>query len=104
MLSNKVDLRPGGMFHYGMRTPDGHEMWGKIVYRQIDPPKKLVFVVSFSDAQGGITRHPMSPTWPLEALNTTTLVAEDGKTRITMHGYPMNPTTAERRPLKEGYG
>ena len=27
MLSTKLDLRPGGMFHYGMRAPNGHEMW-----------------------------------------------------------------------------
>jgi uncharacterized protein YndB with AHSA1/START domain len=104
MLSCKVDLRPGGMFHYGMRTPDGHDMWGKFVYREIDPPKKLVFVVSFSDSQGGITRHPMSPAWPLEVLNTTTLVEEDGKTRMTMHGIPINATAEERRTFKEGHG
>lgn len=104
MLSCKLDLRPGGMFHYGMRTPNGHEMWGKFVYRQIDPPKKVVFVVSFSDAQGGITRHPMSATWPREVLNTTTLTEEDGKTRMTMHGIPINATAEERRTFKEGHG
>src|SRR5579862_7545096 len=69
MTACKVDLRPGGLFHYGMKTPDGHEMWGKFVYRQIIPPERLVLVVSFSDEQGGITRHPMSATWPLEVLN-----------------------------------
>ena len=104
MVSCTVDLRPGGMFHYGMRTPDGHEMWGKFVYRQIDPPKKLVFVVSFSDAQGGTTRHPMSATWPLEVLNTTTLAEENGKTTMTMHGIPINATEEERRTFKEGHG
>jgi uncharacterized protein YndB with AHSA1/START domain len=104
MASCTVDLRPGGMFHYGMKTSDGHEMWGKFVYREIDPPKKLVFVVSFSDAQGGITRHPMSATWPLEVLNTTTLVEEDGKTRMTMHGIPINANAEERRTFKEGHG
>ena len=92
------------MFHYGMKTPDGHEMWGKFVYREIDPPKKCVFVVSFSDAQGGTTRHPMSPTWPLEVLNTTTLVEEDEKTRMTMHRLPINATAEERKTFEEGRG
>ena len=89
MTACKVDLRPGGLFHYGMKTRrTAAEMWGKFVYRQIDSPKKLVLVVSFSDAQGGTTRHPMSATWPLEVLNTMTLAEEHGKTHMTLHGVP----------------
>ena len=103
MSACTVDLRPGGMFHYGMKTPDGHEMWGKFVYRQIDPPKKLVLVVSFSDAQGGTSRHPMSATWPLEVLNTMTLVEEKGKTTMTLHGIPINATPEEHKTFKEGH-
>ena len=60
----KVDLRPGGVFLYGMKAPDGSDTWGKFVYREIKAPEKLVFVVSFSDPQGGVTRHPSSPDWP----------------------------------------
>ena len=37
----KVDLRPGGMFHYGMTAPDGSEMWGRFIYREIDRPRRL---------------------------------------------------------------
>ena len=59
----KLDLRPGGIFHYAMRTQDGHELWGKWVFREIIAPVKLVVISSFSDAQGGITRHPMSANW-----------------------------------------
>jgi uncharacterized protein YndB with AHSA1/START domain len=103
MLSCKVDLRPGGLFHYGMRTPDGHEMWGKFVYREIVPPERLVLVVSFSDAQGGITRHPMSSTWPLEVLNTMTLTESGGKTTLTLQSVPVNATGEERRTFKDGH-
>src|SRR3954470_21019753 len=60
----QVDLRPGGVFHYGMRSPQGAEMYGKWVYREVVRPEKLVFVASFSDAAGGITRHPMAPNFP----------------------------------------
>jgi uncharacterized protein YndB with AHSA1/START domain len=103
MAACKVDLRPGGLFHYGMKTPDGHEMWGKFVYKQIDPPKKLVLVVSFSDAQGGTTRHPMNATWPLEVLNTMTLAEESGKTQMTLHGIPINATPEEHQTFKAGH-
>jgi uncharacterized protein YndB with AHSA1/START domain len=90
-----VDLRPGGMFLYGMESPDGTEMWGRFVYREIDPISKLTFVVSFSDKDGGITRHPMAPTWPAEMLNITEFSEENGKTTIRMTGYPINCTDEE---------
>jgi uncharacterized protein YndB with AHSA1/START domain len=75
-----MDLNPGGRFHYCMKTPDGHAMWGRWTFLEILPPEKLVVVVSFSDAKGGVTRHPMSATWPLETLSTTTFTERAGKT------------------------
>src|SRR6185369_5813416 len=66
MTTAKMDFRPGGSFHYCLRSPDGKEMWGKFVYREIEAPKRIVLVNSFSDEKGGLTRPPMSPTWPLE--------------------------------------
>jgi uncharacterized protein YndB with AHSA1/START domain len=49
MVSNENDLRPGGVFHYLLSSPDGGDYWGKWVYREIHKPERLVFVVSFSD-------------------------------------------------------
>src|SRR5437762_6828610 len=56
---SKGEVKPGAMYHYGMRTPDGTEMWGKWIYREIVPPERLVFVNSFSDKDGGLGRHPL---------------------------------------------
>jgi uncharacterized protein YndB with AHSA1/START domain len=97
MLTCKVDLRHGGVFHYSMRSPDGHEMWGKWVYREIVPPERLVTVVSFTDAEGTLLRHPMSSTWPREVLHTMTLSERDGKTTLTVYGVPTNATEEERK-------
>ncbi len=37
-----LDFRPGGSFHYSMAFPDGRQMWGKFVYREIvSSPEKL---------------------------------------------------------------
>jgi uncharacterized protein YndB with AHSA1/START domain len=99
----KLDFRPGGVFHYGMQSPDGHEMWGKLVYREIVAPERLVFIVSFSDDKGGVTRHPMGPTWPLEVLNTLTLTEQDGKTTLTLRGSPVNATEEERKTFEAGF-
>lgn len=96
MLVRTLDLRPGGVFQYSMRSPDGHIMWGKFVYRDIQAPERMVFVNSFSDEEGNITRAPFSPTWPLEVLNTITLTESDGKTTVTLRGGPINTTEAER--------
>ena len=112
MAAAEMDLRPGGTYHYGMRTPDGQTMWGKFVYREIEAPERLVFVNSFSDEAGGLTRHPMSPTWPLETLSTLTFEAlPGGKTRLTIRWSPFNATEEEQKTfdtshesMKQGWG
>lgn len=98
-----LDLRPGGVFHYSMRAPDGRQMWGKFVYREVVAPERLVFVVSFADAEGNSMRHPLSPTWPLEVLNTMTLSEHEGKTTLTIHGAPVNATEEERKTFEAGH-
>lgn len=91
----KLDLRPGGVFHYGLRSPNGQEMWGKWTFREIVAPKRLVMVTCFSDAQGGIVPAPMIDNWPLEALSTTTFEEHDGKTTITLRWAPLNATASQ---------
>jgi uncharacterized protein YndB with AHSA1/START domain len=98
----KVDLRPGGVFLYGMKAPDGSDMWGKFVYREIKAPEKLVFIVSFSDPQGGVTRHPMSPDWPEYILSTVTFVEKAGKTTVAISWIPHEASEDERRVFEEG--
>jgi uncharacterized protein YndB with AHSA1/START domain len=101
----KMDLRPGGSYHYGLRTPDDRVMWGKFVYREICAPERLVWVNSFSDEAGGITRHPMNPGWPLELLTTVTFEEQaGGKTRLTIRWTPLNATAAERGIFDAGHG
>ena len=97
MPTATLDFRPGGVFHYCLRSADGHDMWGKFVYREIVPPERIVLVNSFSDEKGGLTRHPMSPTWPAEMLSTTTFTEQAGKTTITIKWAPLNPTEEERK-------
>jgi uncharacterized protein YndB with AHSA1/START domain len=96
-VSATLDLRPGGRFHYCMRSPDGHNMWGKFVYREIVPPERIVFVNSFSDEKGNTIRAPFNSDWPLEVLNTVTFTEHAGRTTLTLRGGPINATEAERR-------
>jgi uncharacterized protein YndB with AHSA1/START domain len=90
----KVDLRPGGMFLY---------VWGKFVYREIAAPKKLVFIVSFSDPKGGVTRHPGMESWPLQTLSTVEFEEQGaGKTKVTVRWLPFEATESERQSFDEG--
>jgi len=104
MRACNLDLRPGGFLHYCLRLPDGKDMWGKFVYREIVAPERLVFVVSFSDEAGSVVRHPWAPDWPLETLSTLTLVEHEGRTTLTMKGVPINATESERKAFEAGRG
>jgi uncharacterized protein YndB with AHSA1/START domain len=104
VIASKMDLRVGGTYHYGMKSPDGKPMWGLFTYREVVPQQRLVFVNSFSDEAGGITRHPMAPTWPLQMLSTFTFEdAGDGKTKFTVRWAPLNPTPEERATFDAGH-
>lgn len=103
MPACKMDFRPGGIFHYCMLTPDGTEMWGKWMFREIEAPSRLVLVSSFSDAAGGITRHPFNAQWPLETLSTTTFEVQDGQTLLTIRWKPLNPTAEERATFQQSH-
>ena len=76
-------------------------MWGKFVYREIVVPEKIILVNSFSDAQGGITRHPFSPSWPLQMLTETTFAEGKGKTTITIKWLPLDATDEERKTFND---
>ena len=48
--------------------------------------------------KGGVTRHPGSPTWPLEMLSTFTFEElPDGKTKFTVRWAPHNATAEEQK-------
>ena len=102
MFACENDLRPGGIMHYGMRAEDGSEVWGRWTYREIVRPERLVFIVSFSDPQKGLTKHPMSPDWPAEMLSVITFMEHEGKTTVTVEWTPWNATDTERTTFIEG--
>lgn len=98
VVSSTMDLRVGGIYHGALRDETGRVMWAKFVYREIEAPERLVWVHSFSDEAGGLTRHPLSPTWPLELLTTVTFEAAGPlTTKLTLRWAPLNATPEERQ-------
>jgi uncharacterized protein YndB with AHSA1/START domain len=96
------ELKPGGVWHSSMTMPDGTEMWGKFIFREIVKPSKLVWVHGFSDAAGGRTRHPMSPTWPLEMLTTVTFEDKGAQTMVKVSWVPLNASDVETKTFIDG--
>jgi uncharacterized protein YndB with AHSA1/START domain len=86
IVKSQMDLRVGGIYHYGMQNPDGQVMWCRQVFREITPPDRIVLINSFSDEAGGLGRHPLAPQWPLQIRTTYTF--ED-----TPGGKPASPCT-----------
>jgi uncharacterized protein YndB with AHSA1/START domain len=104
VIAATVDLRPGGRYHYGLKAPDGSEMWGKFEYLEITPPERLVFISSFSDKEGGTTRHPGHMSWPLEMRSVFTFEElPGGKTRFTLNWAPWNATPAEQKTFDDNH-
>jgi uncharacterized protein YndB with AHSA1/START domain len=98
----KMDLRPDGMFRYCLNGPDGIEIWGRFLFRDIVKPKRLVFVSSFSDEKGGLNRHPLNQEWPLEILSRITFDEKNGKTQVTVKWHPINASAAEIQTFEKG--
>src|SRR5213595_3555406 len=42
----EIDLRPGGSWRYVWRNPHGREFSAAGTYREVDPPKRFVFVTN----------------------------------------------------------
>lgn len=106
-----LEFRPGGLFHYAMRYATGAEMWGRMFYREVEAQERIVWLNSFSNEGGGITRAPFSADCPLEMLNTMTLTSEGGKTHLALRSRPFGATPAEvqfftdlKPGMKQGFG
>jgi uncharacterized protein YndB with AHSA1/START domain len=99
----KMDFRPGGVNHYCMVMPDGNEMWGKSLYREISKPDRIVYVNCFSNEKGEITRHPLAPTWPMQMLTTVTLSEHEGKTTVTIRWLPIDATKEEQQTFDSAH-
>lgn len=107
----RFEFRPGGFCHYAMKFPEAPVMWGRFNYREIEAPRRLVWLNSFANEHCGIARAPFSDFCPLEILNSVTFTEQDGVTTVTLRAEPFGAVEQERvffeelRPsMEQGYG
>lgn len=98
----KADIRQGGVLHTRM-TFGGLEMWGKWIVREMMPTERLIFINCFSNAEGGLGRHPGAPEWPQRMLTTVSLAEEGGRTTVTIQSTPVEETAAEREVFAKNH-
>lgn len=106
-----LDFRPAGTFHYCLAMPDGKEIWGRFIYREITPMDRILWVNSFSDKDAGISAHPFNPKWPKEMLSEAAFSGGDDKTTLTITWHPLDASEEERQvfdgmrdSMKQGWG
>jgi uncharacterized protein YndB with AHSA1/START domain len=73
----EIDFRPGGVWRYCLRGPNGEESWGKAVYREIVKPERIIYNDAFSDKDGNIAKS--TP----QMLITVTFDKQGAKTKLT---------------------
>jgi uncharacterized protein YndB with AHSA1/START domain len=101
----KVDLRIGGAFHYCMRLPEGRDIWGLAIFRELVEPERIVYTDMFADAEG----HPVPPAYygmseshPHESQVTVTFEALGPRTKLTLrHSIP--EAVVEREATQQGW-
>jgi uncharacterized protein YndB with AHSA1/START domain len=71
-----LDLRPGGIWHYCIRSPQGQDFWARSVYSEVIPPEKLVYTSTSADEYA-------NPTEGIpEHLTTVTFTQDDNFTLV----------------------
>ena len=70
-IVDTMDVRPGGLWRYIQRDPDGNEYAFNGEYREVVAPERLVYTFEFEGMPGHIV------------VNTMTFEERDGKTTIT---------------------
>jgi uncharacterized protein YndB with AHSA1/START domain len=105
IVSSTMDFRVGGTYLGAMRDPSGRVMWARFVYRDIVAPERLVWEHSFSDENGGLTRHPLALTWPLKLLTTVTFEERaSGQTALMLRWAPLDATAEEQATFDAAHG
>jgi uncharacterized protein YndB with AHSA1/START domain len=81
----EMDIRVGGAYRFGGRSPQGTEHWKRGVYREIVEPQRIVFTFAWENADGSL-----GP----ELLTTITFDEESDRTKLTLRQSGFTTNTA----------
>jgi uncharacterized protein YndB with AHSA1/START domain len=78
----EMDIRVGGAYRVGMRSPQGTERWKRGVYREIVEPERIVFTFAWENPGADVPHN--------ELLTTVTFDEEGSGTRLTLRQTPFS--------------
>ncbi|MEO1536125.1 MAG: SRPBCC domain-containing protein [Pseudomonadota bacterium] len=92
---HKFDPVVGGLWLHEMKLGP-QPMYQRMEYLEVDPPSRLVMLMSNADEDWQVIANPMMENWPSTLLTTVTFEAEGDGTRMTLEWTPHEATEAER--------
>ncbi|MFK7845912.1 MAG: SRPBCC domain-containing protein [Rhodothermales bacterium] len=93
-IIHHFDLKPGGEWRNEMKWGEKSDL-SKMVFQEIVPEEKLVWLHSSSDAEWNTISNPMMPDWPRVLLTTVTFEDLGDKTNVRLVWVPVDPSAAE---------
>lgn len=89
-----LDVKPGGRWLNEMKMGE-NSGYQKSVYTEVDPPQRLVMLMSTTDANWQLARNPMMPDWPATLLTVVTFEEAGGVTQMRLEWSPHEASEAE---------
>jgi uncharacterized protein YndB with AHSA1/START domain len=83
----KLDVRPGGRFHWCIHDPSFGDCWCVGEFKAIVRPERIVYTLATADSAGNEIEAAQAghdPRWPRESLVQVTLTEVRGGTRLTL--------------------
>ena len=91
---HEFDLRPGGVWRNEMKWGEKSDL-SKMVFQEVVPNDRLVWLHSSTDSDWNVTSNPMMPDWPRVLLTTVTFEDAGPKTKVRLTLLPVDATEAE---------
>jgi uncharacterized protein YndB with AHSA1/START domain len=93
-IIHKLDVKPGGLWLNEMKM-GGRSSYQRAEYTEVDPPRRLVCLMSNTDSGWNIAPNPMMADWPRVLLTTVTLESSGARTSMRLTWVPYQATEAE---------
>lgn len=74
----RMDVRPGGIWHYCMSSPEWGDSWGLATYSEVSPPDRIVYEDAFSNAE-----ETVNPDLPVSVISID-FTEVGGRTTLTI--------------------
>jgi uncharacterized protein YndB with AHSA1/START domain len=91
---HQFDLKPGGAWLNEMKWGNKSD-FSKMVFQEVTPLEKLVWLHSSCDSDWNIITSPMMANWPRVLLTTVLFTDVGEKTNVRLSQIPVEPTDAE---------